>query len=239
MFSRWGQRPAAAGRAGESVAPGGSGQAADGGRQPADDGRLRRGPPFYTSRSTGDRPHFTGRKRVTAGKMERLSERKNIPLRFFAEATLGRLAKWLRLFGFDTRYHSGKKFRQAAEGCAADRIVLTRTRAVARRLAGRQVVFIGENAPEEQLRRLVARLGLTAQDLAPFSRCLRCNRKTVPVPKEAVLGKVPDYVWQTASRFTFCEKCRNVYWPGTHTERALDRIRELFGETASEQKQEK
>ena len=148
---------------------------------------------------------------------------------FLAEATLGRLAKWLRLLGFDTIFPAGRRMEDAAERCKKERILLTRTVRVARKCSDRPVIFIGDNDPEDQLRAVAARLGLTARDLAPFSRCLRCNRKTVPVSKDAARGKVPDYVWQTSPRFTACEGCRKIYWPGTHTERAFEQIRRLFG----------
>ncbi len=149
--------------------------------------------------------------------------------RFLAESTLGKLVKWLRLMGFDTRCRSGPGLETVAAGSDPRRIVLTRTQKTARALAGRPLILIRENDPWEQVREVVARLGLEAGDLRPFSRCLRCNRPTVPAERETVRGRVPDYVYQTASRFTVCEACRKVYWPGTHTERAMDRIRLLFG----------
>jgi uncharacterized protein with PIN domain len=149
---------------------------------------------------------------------------------FLAEATLGKLAKWLRLLGFDTIYHAGRHLEDAVDGCGKQRIVLTRTARVARKFSDRPVIFIGDDDPEDQLRFVAVRLGLTGRELAPFSRCLQCNRKTVPVSKDAARGKVPDYVWQTAPRFTACEGCRKIYWPGTHTHRAMARIRALFGD---------
>ncbi|MGD8368914.1 MAG: Mut7-C RNAse domain-containing protein [Desulfobacterales bacterium] len=151
---------------------------------------------------------------------------------FLAESTLGKLAKWLRLLGFDTRYHSGPGFEKVAAVSEPQRIVLTRTQETARTLAGRPLIFIRENDPFEQVREVVTGLGLRKGDLRPFSRCLLCNRPTVPATREAVRGQVPDHVLQTASRFTVCAGCRKVYWPGTHTERAMDRIRLLFGAQA-------
>jgi uncharacterized protein with PIN domain len=149
--------------------------------------------------------------------------------RFLAEPTLGKLVKWLRLLGFDTRCHCGPDFQRAAAESEPQRIVLTRTRMTARALSGRPLILVREDDPWEQVREVVSGLGLQPRDLHPFSRCLLCNRPTVPAERETVRGQVPDYVWQTASRFTVCSGCRKVYWPGTHTERALDRIRSLFG----------
>ncbi len=155
---------------------------------------------------------------------------------FLAEATLGRLAKWLRLLGFDARYHAGGGFEEAAESCETQRIVLTRTKKTALRFTDRSVIFIDENDPEEQLRAVISQLKIAAEDLKPFSRCLRCNRETDRIPREAAKGRVPDYVFQTAARFTRCAQCGRIYWPGTHTERALERIRALLKPAASEPK---
>jgi uncharacterized protein with PIN domain len=150
------------------------------------------------------------------------------PDRFLVESTLGKLAKWLRLLGFDAQYHAGARFEDAAAGAGPGRILLTRTRETARRFSHRQVVLIQENDPYDQLRRVASTLGWSAEDLKPFTRCLRCNRRTTPIPRDDVRGRVPDYVWQTAPRFTTCSHCNRIFWPGTHTERALDRIRSLF-----------
>ena len=155
-------------------------------------------------------------------------EGKTDEYRFFAEATLGKLAKWLRLLGFDTCYHRRAHLGEADEESLQHRILLTKTRKAAQRFADRRLVVIHEDKPEDQLREVVSALGIGPEDLKPFSRCLRCNRKTRPVSRDQVRGKVPDYVWQTAPRFTICDGCGKIYWPGSHTERAFDRLRNLF-----------
>lgn len=157
-------------------------------------------------------------------------EPENGSYRFWAEATLGKLAKWLRLLGFDTCYHPRARLDDGIKACAHPRILLTKTRRTAKRFAGHPMVHIHEDSPEEQLKEVVRALGLERKDLKPFSRCLQCNRKTRPVSRGQVQGKVPDYVWQTAQRFTTCNGCKRIYWSGSHTERALERIRALFPE---------
>lgn len=157
-------------------------------------------------------------------------EPENESYRFLAEATLGKLAKWLRLLGFDTCYHRGAGLDDVDQECLRHRILLTRTRRTGERFAGHPVVYIQKDRAEDQLEEVVSALALSRKDLKPFSRCLRCNRSTRPVSREKVRGKVPDYVWQTAQRFTTCEGCERIYWPGSHTDRALDRIRALFSE---------
>ena len=156
------------------------------------------------------------------------------PDRFLVESTLGKLAKWLRLLGFDTQYTAGARFEDAAAQAGAGRILLTRTHKTARRFSHRPVLLIRENDPYDQLRQVAAALGWSAKDLKPFSRCLRCNCKTTPIARGDVCGRVPDYVWQTAPRFTTCPHCSRIFWTGTHTDRALDRIRPLFNPRSEE-----
>lgn len=149
---------------------------------------------------------------------------------FWADATLGKLAKWLRLLGFDTCYGAGGGLPDESDESLRHRIVLTKARRIAERFADRPVVHVRGNRPEDQLREVISALGLDRKNLKPFSRCLRCNRKTRPISREQVQGKVPDYVWQTAHRFTTCQGCGRIYWGGSHTERAFGRIRALFEE---------
>jgi hypothetical protein len=145
--------------------------------------------------------------------------------RFTAESTLGKLAKWLRILGFDTRY---EQRAPAAAGGAADRIVLTRTRRRYQRLPAGGAILIHSDLPEDQLRQVIAEAGLTREMLAPFSRCIRCNEPIVTAVRSEVRDQVPDYVWETHTDFRRCPRCGRIYWPGTHTTRSLDKIRHLF-----------
>jgi uncharacterized protein with PIN domain len=147
---------------------------------------------------------------------------------FAAERTLGRLGKWLRLLGFDTiietEFPQGKGFEPGD-----DRILLTRTRRVMTVPAARAPVWIRANDPFEQLGEVLRAAALSRKDLRPFTRCLRCNEPIVPVSKAEVQRRVPDYVWQRYSDFKTCPRCGRVYWPGTHTTRSLERIKDYFG----------
>lgn len=145
--------------------------------------------------------------------------------RFLAEKTLGKLVAWLRLLGFDT------VFETDASGMGENseaRIRLTRTRRVANALSQQRLIWITPNDPVEQLQQVIAHLGISEQSIQPFSRCLQCNTKLEATEKEAVKGKVPDYIWATHDRFRICRRCDKIYWPGSHTERSLDRISKLF-----------
>jgi hypothetical protein len=148
---------------------------------------------------------------------------------FAAEKTLGRLTKWLRLLGFDTRYEpelAGKKFIDTLE---KDRILLTRTRRIQSQFASRQLIFVESDHLAQQLNQIFRELNLRASQTRPFSRCLQCNAPIVVVEKASILGRVPDYIFEIHDRFQKCPECDRIYWPGSHTRRSLEKIRQLLG----------
>jgi uncharacterized protein with PIN domain len=147
---------------------------------------------------------------------------------FAAEKTLGKLAKWLRLLGFDTFYEPEITAARFIETLENDRIVLTRTQRIKKLLVSTRFIFIESDHLEKQLNQVVRELGLKVADTHPFSRCLRCNIQIVTAEKDSLWGRVPDYIFQTHDLFQKCPKCGRIYWPGSHTQRSLEKIRTLF-----------
>lgn len=147
---------------------------------------------------------------------------------FTAEATLGRLAKWLRILGFDTLYTPSVWHKERVDGRGENRILLTRTERIRDQKTLQPLVFIISNNPFEQLEEVIKELDLVVSDIKPFSRCLRCNTRIQQVAKEAVRGKVPDYIWETHDRFQTCRQCRRIYWAGSHTRQSYEIIKRLF-----------
>ena len=148
--------------------------------------------------------------------------------RFAADKTLGKLTKWLRLLGFDTRYASELSSKKIMGTLENDRILLTRTRGVQRQFACRRLIFIDSDHLAQQLNQIFRELRLKASQTRPFSRCLRCNAPIEVVEKAAILGQVPDYIFETHDRFQKCPECDRIYWPGSHTRRSLENIRKML-----------
>jgi len=148
-------------------------------------------------------------------------------IRFLADGTVGKLAKWLRIFGFDTVYES-----DCRNGWVADRNRIRLTRSKQARKADHEhphVVIVSDHY-REQLRQVIRDVGIVPEDLKPFSRCIRCNEPTCEIGKEDVFGSIPDYIWQTHDAFWTCRRCNRVYWPGSHMSVTRERIQRLFGE---------
>ncbi len=150
--------------------------------------------------------------------------------RFLAESTLGRLAKWLRLAGFDAAYDP---CRPEAERLAClcwqqQRIVLTRTQAVRNQLDEGEALYIRFNAPLEQIRQVIDELALSRQDLKPLTRCARCNNTLQDASEVGWQQGIPDHVLQVHKRFKHCAVCDRYYWPGSHVSRWLAFMNQWF-----------
>ncbi len=153
---------------------------------------------------------------------------------FAAEKTLGKLAKWLRLLGFDTLYEPEITTERFIEMLGNDRIALTRTQRTKKQLGPRKHIFIESDHLAKQLNQVVRELDLTFDDTHPFSRCLQCNVMIVAAEKDSVWGRVPDYIFETYDHFQQCPQCDRIYWPGSHTQRSLEKIRSVFNSSPSE-----
>jgi len=147
---------------------------------------------------------------------------------FAAEKTLGKLAKWLRLLGFDTLYEPELSSKRFIENLENDRILLTRTQRMREQFESRKFIFIESDHLEEQLAQVFQELDLKTLPTRPFSRCLQCNVPIVSAEKDSVWGRVPDYIFETQDHFQKCPKCDRIYWPGSHTRRSLLKIQQLF-----------
>ena len=153
---------------------------------------------------------------------------------FAAEKTLGKLAKWLRLLGFDTLYEPGSATEKFIEDLAADRILLTRTQRIRKQPLRGKSVFVQSNRWDAQLRQVILELELTIDQTQPLSRCLNCNVPIIAADKDSLWGRVPDYIFETQEYFRRCPKCNRIYWRGTHTKRSLGKIEQFFNTCLSE-----
>ena len=147
---------------------------------------------------------------------------------FAADRTLGKLAKWLRLLGFDTVFESDISNTRFYEHLEPERVLLTRTAKIRDRSAAKRLVFIEADNVFEQLGQVIDELALTHKDIRMFSMCLHCNSAIIAVNKQTVYGRVPDYIWQTHDEFNTCRQCERIYWAGSHVERSRAIIEKLF-----------
>lgn len=141
------------------------------------------------------------------------------PPAFVLDVHLGRLARYLRLLGFDTRWDAHADDAALAACSARERrVLLTRDRGLLKRSAVWMGGFVRATHPRRQLREVAARFELAAH-VAPFTRCMVCNGELEAVPKCAVADQLPPHVAAHVAAFRRCRQCAQVYWQGSHVQR--------------------
>ncbi|NJE26875.1 hypothetical protein E3E22_09675 [Thermococcus sp. MV5] len=132
--------------------------------------------------------------------------------KFIADMMLGRLARWLRLYGYDTIYGVEEDSEILRISREENRIILTRDEDLAKR--SENTILIRSNKFEEQVRQLME-LGFNFDDLFPANaRCPKCNGLIRKVSKEEIKDRVPKGVYEDYDEFYVCVQCGQVYWPG-------------------------
>jgi uncharacterized protein len=162
------------------------------------------------------------------GPVTRLRARPLRDVRFVVDVHLGRLARLLRLLGFDTRWANDFDDAALADiGRAEHRVILTRDRGLLKRRAVTHGVFIRSEDPVEQAVEVIRRLDLAGR-LAPFTRCLRCGGELAAVAKAEVVDRLEPLTRRHYHEFQRCRGCGRVYWRGAHhtrLSRLVDRVR--------------
>lgn len=143
--------------------------------------------------------------------------------KFICNGMLGSLCKLLRICGIDTAY-TDRGIAILLEAKKEDRIILTRNN----RLRTKEKVFFVENSnPVEQLENVIFEYNLKNQ-IAPFSRCLECNRKLHSIDKKSVKNRIPFFTYQHFDEFAICPDCQRIYWKGSHYKNMTRNIEHLF-----------
>jgi len=144
------------------------------------------------------------------------------PLKLLADGMLGKLAKWLRLLGYDTAYDNAASDHQLARRARAEgRVLLTRDHELAGR-RGLRTLLIQSEILEEQMQEVQDAFGPPPHP--PLSRCAICNTALEKVSPSEIADRVPPYVLRTQSEFHHCPGCGRVYWPGSHVQMMQEQL---------------
>lgn len=148
--------------------------------------------------------------------------------RFIADAMLGKLARWLRLLGFDCAHDSEISDSDLVRrGISEGRIVLSRDRPLAEEWWVSGIYVVGSVKVRDQLIEVLRHFRLEGE-IRLLSRCAECNRPLHPADAEVVQGRVPADVLETQDSFSLCRDCGRVYWEGSHTERIRRFVEQLL-----------
>lgn len=137
-------------------------------------------------------------------------------MKFILTKELGRLARWLRILGYDTIYYDkDDKSRLIIISLRDRRVILTRDSKMSR-FTGVRMFRITEDDVKKQLTQVVKELDLDIEEDKTFLRCVDCNEPLVDIKKNKVKDRVPPYVFKTQKEFKMCPACNKIFWKGTH-----------------------
>ena len=152
--------------------------------------------------------------------------------RFIVDQNVGKLARWLRMMGYDTLLFDGSDdFQMVATARAEGRVILTKDSQIMRRrlITSGQIkaILINGDESETQMDQVIDSLDIDPR-FRPFTICLECNQPLEERIKQEVEERVPPNVFQTQNRYKECPACHRIYWQGTHWQ-AMTRKLEKFG----------
>ncbi len=135
---------------------------------------------------------------------------------FIVDVNLGKLARLLRMAGFDSEFRNNYNDHDVARlAHTENRIVLTRDRRLLRHKIITHGYWIRSFEPRRQFVEVLDRFGLWSE-ISPFNRCLECNGIIEPISKEDVIDQLEPRTVLYYDEFFRCADCGNIYWKGTH-----------------------
>lgn len=148
-------------------------------------------------------------------------------LLFMVDINVGKLARLLRMVGYDAKSVPDLPLREVAwMAVEENRILLTRNRDL---LKIKEVVFghlLRSQDPEQQFLE-VAQLYSLVCDKAPFSRCLECNELLTVVDKSEIRDRLEPLTKKYYNDFKICSSCDLIYWRGSHWEKMEKKLAQL------------
>jgi len=138
------------------------------------------------------------------------------PIKFVVDCMLGKLAKWLRILGFDTLFFCNAEDKDLIDTAQKqNRILLTRDTGIVEKAKQIKIVFIKSEHWKTQVKQVLDELELR-ENVKPYSRCIECNVPLKPISKKQAKNLVAPFVFDRSNSFALCPQCGRVFWPGTH-----------------------
>lgn len=146
-------------------------------------------------------------------------------VKYIADANLGRLARWLRLLGVDVESFGRDDFAAFLERARITSRKVITTRKVTISIPA---VFIRPDRIEGQVESFFSSESLELKRDKFFTRCSACNRELEEISRDVAAARgVPEYVLLSTNKFLSCLDCNRVYWPGSHKDRFLEKMKAL------------
>jgi len=154
-------------------------------------------------------------------------------MRFVADCMLGKLAKWLKILGFDTAYFSRVEDDDLLVFAQNEsRVLLTRDNGLIEKAKNVPALFINSEKWSEQIQQVLKEFNLKGKT-KPNSRCIECNTVLRTLPQEQAKNMVTPFIYKNADVFSLCPECGRVFWKGTHHSNMEAKIAKILGSQKS------
>lgn len=149
-------------------------------------------------------------------------------MKFIVDCMLGRLAKWMKILGFDVLFFSKIEDDELlALAREEGRILLTRDTGLIEKSRPLKNLFIESENWRTQVNQVLSELALWKK-VKPYSRCIDCNVKLKDLQKEQAKNLITPFVYEHADSFALCTRCGRVFWKGSHHEDMEFKIKEIL-----------
>ena len=139
--------------------------------------------------------------------------------RFILDVNLGKLARYLRMMGFDAEWYPVMEDSVLAKKASAEkRCILTRDKRLLMHKVIEKGIWIRHDDIRLQVREVINRLQLESS-INLFSRCTLCNGYLEPIDETEAFLHFPGFIFPKDTPFGRCRSCHKIYWLGSHCER--------------------
>ncbi|MCF7859352.1 MAG: Mut7-C RNAse domain-containing protein [Candidatus Cloacimonetes bacterium] len=144
--------------------------------------------------------------------------------KYLLDENLGKLAKWLRVLGFDAAIYKSISPEKKIDLCLKEqRVYLTRSKKLSARKEKFTRILIKSDNCDQQLRELG--LAVELDENLFFTRCINCNKILKLIDENKVINLVPKDVHKKFTEFKTCTKCGRIYWAGSHYQAMFTKIK--------------
>jgi len=150
-------------------------------------------------------------------------------LKFVLDVHLGKLAKYLRMLGFDTLYRNDNDDKEIVRiSLEEHRVILSRDIGLLKVKSVSHAYFIRNQYPKDQLTEVLNHFDLY-KAINPFNRCIKCNGHLDSVEKETIIQQLEPLTKKYFNEFFRCNHCQSIFWKGSHFDHMTSFIREIQG----------
>lgn len=148
--------------------------------------------------------------------------------RFILDVHLGKLAKHLRLLGFDVVYDNHYEDKEIAlRSQKENRIILTRDIGLLKNKIITRGHWVRQTDPEKQVTEILTKFDLY-HSCSPFTRCIECNGLLEAVEKDRISHLLLPETKKYYESFVQCNACKRIYWEGTHYKKLKNLVNKIM-----------